>query len=110
VLARVEPGRLRTKLDTWKAESGRRNFTRQVIGMGLEPVVAGRDGRAYDRRHFYESNTFRRGKQANLLVADNRTVEFDQAPPDRRRFLFELAWGAAARDTDDPGARWQPPG
>jgi len=109
VLARIEPGRLRTKLDTWKLESGRRNLTRQVIDMGFEPVVAGRDGRAYDRRHFYESNTFRRGKQANLLVADNRTVEFDEAPPDRRRFLFELAWGHAARDSDDPGARWEPP-
>jgi hypothetical protein len=109
VFARVRPGRLRTKLDTWKLESGRRNITRQVIGMGMEPVVAGRDGRAYDRRHFYESNTFRRGNQANLLVADNRTVEFAEAPPERRRWLFELAWGPAARDTDDPGARWEPP-
>jgi hypothetical protein len=97
------------KLDAWKLESGSQNITRQVWGRGLDAMVVGRDGRAYDRDSYYESNTFRRGDQPNLLVGDKRTMEFETAPPDRRRWLFELAWGAEAVDTSDPDQLWTGP-
>jgi hypothetical protein len=87
---------VRTKTAAWKLESGQKNMTRQIWDRGLEALVVGRDGRAYDRSRFFESNTFRRGDQPNLMVADNRTREWDEAGPERRRWLAELAWGPAA--------------
>jgi hypothetical protein len=99
----LEWGSIRSKLDTWKLESGYRAITRQVWDRGLKAVVVGRDGRAYGPDELFESRTFRRGTQPNLLVADNRTAEFDEAPPKRRRRLFELAWGKQALDSDEVG-------
>lgn len=99
-------GRVARKVDAWKLESGWKSITRQVWAQGLDALVVGRDGLAYDRRRYYESNTFRRGDQPNLLVSDKRTMEFDTAPPDRRRWLCELAWGANAVDTSDPDQPW----
>jgi hypothetical protein len=91
---------IRTKLDTWKIESGRQSMTRQVWDRGLSTLVIGRDGSAYRPRELYESRTFRRGAQRNRLVDDNRTREFEEASPSRRRLLFELAWGKDAVDAD----------
>ncbi len=91
---------VRTKTAAWKLESGVHGISRQVRAMGLRALVVGRDGEAYDSDRYYESNTFRRGRQANLLVADNRTRQFDEANPERRRWLLELAWGKGAADAD----------
>ena len=102
-------GAVTRKLDAWKLESGSQNITRQVWARGLDALVVGRDGNAYGRDRFYESNTFRRGDQPNLLVSDKRTREFEAASPDRRRWLFELAWGSAAVDTGDPDQPWIAP-
>jgi hypothetical protein len=44
-----------------------------------------------------EADVFRTGAQANLLVADNRTREFAEATPERRRQLARLAWGTSER-------------
>jgi hypothetical protein len=106
LLLSLEWGRLSGKIDTWKLESGHRSLSRQVWGEGLEALVVGRDGRAFERGRFYESNTFRRGSQPNLMISDNRAREFDEAEPGRRRWLFELAWGERALDTDDPDQPW----
>jgi hypothetical protein len=93
---------VRTKTAAWKLESGVRGITRQVWDNGMRALVVGRDGASYDRDRYFESNTFRRDRQSNLLVADNRTREFDEADPQRRRWLLELAWGSGA--TDAPSA------
>jgi hypothetical protein len=86
----------RRKVQAWKLESGVRGITQQVWDRGLDALVVGRDGEAYPASRFFESNTFRRNHQANLLIADNRTREFDEADPERRRWLAELAWGKDA--------------
>jgi hypothetical protein len=88
---------VRTKTAAWKLESGVNGITRQVRERGLSALVVGRDGAAYDRDRYFESNTFRRGRQENLLVADNRTRQFDEADPATRRWLAELAWGKPPR-------------
>ena len=93
-------GPIRTKLDAWKLESGWQSMTRQVWSRGLSTLVVGRDGRAYGPEELYESATFRRGSQPNRLIDDNRTREFEQAPPRRRQRLFALAWGKRAVDSD----------
>ncbi len=80
---------------TYRLESGPRSITRQVQEHGLRAVVAGRNGRAYDIEEWPRSATYRAGKQENLLVADNRTGDWEHASPRLRRRLSRDAWGAA---------------
>ena len=84
------------KLAALRLENGRHNITRQVAGRGFATVVVGRDGRAYLPEEWPESATFRAGGQRNLLVADNRTAEYERADPRRRAELARFAWGTSA--------------
>jgi hypothetical protein len=86
---------LDSKLSTWAFESGRHSLARQVWSRGLEVVVVGADGVAYPRERWRASATFRSGGQRNLLIADNRTRQYEEADPAMRRHLEEMAWGAA---------------
>jgi hypothetical protein len=101
---------LRSKPDLWRFESGRKSMSRQLWSAGQEVLVVGRDGVAYDRDRWPESATFRSGGQRNLLVADNRTREFEQADEATRRRLAQLAWGdrqgpAPKREVDSATGR-----
>lgn len=78
-----------------RLESGKRSVTRQIWERGLEVLVIGRDARAYHRDEWPASATFRRGGQRNLLVADNRTRQYEEASPQRRHELERFAWGDA---------------
>lgn len=85
------------KLAALELENGRRSLSHQVTVRGLATVVAGRDGHAYLPDQWPASATFRSGEQENLLVADNRTEQYAEADPQRRRELARFAWGDAAR-------------
>ena len=82
-----------TKAQAWELESGFRGVTRHAWGQGLETRVVGRDGTAYRPHEWPGSATFRSGGQANLLVADNRTREWDDAAPAQQAELSRRAWG-----------------
>ncbi|HSZ70457.1 MAG TPA: hypothetical protein VK756_08845 [Solirubrobacteraceae bacterium] len=84
--------RARDKQAAYLLESGRRSITRQIHARGLRAVVVGRDGRAYESDDWPRSATFRAGEQANLLVADNRTAQWQYAAPDARASLSRQAW------------------
>jgi hypothetical protein len=86
----------RGKGSAHRLESGARGITRQLLAAGLEPRVVGRDGRDYAPSEWPQSRTFRSGDQENLLVADNRTRQYDEASPERRAELARMAWGEAA--------------
>jgi hypothetical protein len=75
-------------------------LTRQVQSLGLETLVVGRDGRAYPPEQWPASATFRSGGQVNLLVADRRTREYAEAPPELRAQLERLAWGPSGSGPD----------
>jgi hypothetical protein len=77
-------------------ESGRRSITRQIVSRGLDVLVVGADGCAYEARDWHASRTFRSGLQENLLIADNRTRQYADASPVRREQLARLAWGDRA--------------
>lgn len=89
----LEWGNARTKWAAWEVENGRSSLTRQVLERGLEPLVVGRDGHGYPITRWREADVFRTGRQANLLVADNRTRQFAEGDQELRRTLAALAWG-----------------
>lgn len=74
-------------------ESGWMSITRQMQERGLRAVVVGRDGRFYDAADWPRSRSYRSGEQDNLLVADNRTRDWQRASPRLRRRLSHDAWG-----------------
>ncbi len=86
----------RGKSSAHQLESGWRGLTRQLLDARLEPRVVGRDGRGYAPPDWAASATYRAGGQANLLIGDNRTRQFEEADPARRAELARMAWGAAA--------------
>lgn len=81
-----------TKLEAVALEGGRGSLTCQVRERGLETMVVGRDGVGYPPKQWRQSETFRSGEQANLLIADNRTRHYQEAGPLTRRGLAWLAW------------------
>jgi hypothetical protein len=84
------------KRATYLLESGPHSITRQIVERDLRAVVVGRDGRSYELEEWPRSATYRAGGQGNLLVADNRTRDWERASPRLRRRLSHDAWGAAA--------------
>ncbi len=98
VFQRVRWPRNPSRMGALRFESGRRSLTRQVLGMGLEAVIVGRDGRCYGISEWPSSCTFRQKEQQNLLVADNRTIDYSTAAPERRRQLAAMAWGTYAAE------------
>jgi hypothetical protein len=94
-----------TKPAAWAIESGKRSMSRQVWERGLDVLVVGRDGGAYARDRWRDSATFRSFDQSNLLIADNRTAQYQDAQPRLRRRLEEMAWGGAATASQPVDAR-----
>jgi hypothetical protein len=91
----VEWPEVRTKVRAWELESGRRGLTRHAWSSGLHTLVVGRDGHGYPPETWPVSRTFRSGEQENLLVADNRTRQWEEGDGDARARLSRLAWGVA---------------
>ena len=85
--------RPRNKAGALRLESGRSGLTAQVDALGLRTLVVGRDGTAFDRSDWPLSRTFRSGDQENLLVADNRTRQYEAATEPERQRLARMAWG-----------------
>jgi hypothetical protein len=92
-LMRIQWPTITSKMDALRFESGPQSLTRQLQRFG-RAVVAGRDGCAYDVGAWRESNTFRWGNEANLLVSDNRTREYLAASEAQREDLERRAWRA----------------
>ena len=93
-LSRVNWRRVSSKAQARSLESGRDGLTRQLERLG-RILVAGRNGHGYAPEEWRASATFRCAGQTNLLVADNRTRQYEAAGPDERRTLEERAWGRA---------------
>ena len=94
-LARRTLGRLtiRNKLDAYHAEHGPNSLTRQVVACGLTVAIVGANGRAYAPEWWRGSRTFHQGDQANLLVADNQTRDWDAMTWPKRQLLYDATWG-----------------
>jgi hypothetical protein len=96
---------IRTKLDAYNAEHGPNSVTRQVVACGLTVAIVGANGRAYAPEWWRGSRTFHQGDQANLLVADNQTRDWDAMTWPKRELLYDATWGTLrtrAHPFDDP--------
>lgn len=98
-MLKIRCGTLLTKKQMYRLESGKNSITKQIEQMGLKVIVIGKDGKGYNKYEWNVSNTFWRGTQDNLLIADNQTRKFDTASPEWRRKWELFAWGASA---DEP--------
>ncbi|MBA3819859.1 MAG: hypothetical protein H0X17_13270 [Deltaproteobacteria bacterium] len=74
-------------------ESGWLSLTRQIQAMGLRVLVVNRDGHGLPPDEWADAGTFRSGTVDKLLVSDNRTREYLEAPEPRQRLLRSLAYG-----------------
>ncbi|MBJ7347979.1 MAG: hypothetical protein JHC87_05345 [Thermoleophilaceae bacterium] len=80
------------KAQAHKLESGRNSISRQLQKLGRRPLVVGANGQRYEQSQWRDSQTFRSGQQQNLLVADLRSRDFDEADTERREYLARIAW------------------
>ncbi len=96
-LARVRIGPVFFKLSAFMFESGRESLTNQILRLGLRPLVVGRDGDGYEKEQWHLANTFRQGRQENLLIADNQTDVYEMSNIEERSELSGFAWGLLAR-------------
>ena len=94
-LARRTFGRLtiKSKVDTYHFEHGANSLTREIVSCGLTVAIVGANGRAYSPEWWSGSRTFRQGDQANLLVADSRTRDWDAMTWPKRQLLYDATWG-----------------
>ena len=95
-MLRLNAPRPRGKIDAHVLECGRRSITRQIEHMGLDVVVAGRDGTSHRHTDWASSRTFWQADQENLLIADNQSENYRLAEPGVRLALSRWAWGAQA--------------
>jgi hypothetical protein len=89
---KVRPGAIRRKWHAYRFESSARSLTRQIGDLGLQAVVVGRDGRAYEPAAWPEARTFWIEQQQNLLVSDNQTRAYADGIPAVREELAFHAW------------------
>ena len=88
--------RLETKRDCNLFEAGPEGMTRTILSEGGRIGVVDRDGRVIGPEDWPESLTFRSGNQERLLVADNRTMDYQTAGIGRRRRRAQRAFGDRA--------------
>jgi len=100
-LGQLQSPPIRRRRDAAKFENGRLGMTRQLMSMGLDAVVVGKNGRGYKPEEWPSSNTYWQGEQENLLVADNQTERYANAGLEERRGLLAMAWTS---DDSDLGA------
>lgn len=92
-LAATSGRRFATKEDTYQFESGPNGLTRHIEQAGLVPLVVGRNGRGYARKMWPVSDTFRQGRQLNVLVGDRNTRGYAACTWPEKKFLASRAWG-----------------
>jgi hypothetical protein len=85
----------RRKVGAEALESGKHGLTRQLQARGLRPVMVSRRG-IVECDEWPEARVYRSGGQEQLLVRDNRTRQYADADPRRKRFLARMAWGDRA--------------
>jgi len=96
-LLQVSSGPMLIKLSAYALESGQRSLTRQIMRLGLRPLVVARTGESFEKEQWHLSNTFRQSLQEDLLIADNQTDNYVVASAAERAVLSRRTWREFAR-------------
>lgn len=88
--------RVQTKRDCNLFEAGPDSMTRNIMASGNRIAIVDRDGRVIGPDDWPDARAFRSGNQEQLLVADNRTMDYQCAPLRRRKRRARLAFGDRA--------------
>ena len=87
---------LDTKRDCNLFEAGPDNMTKNIRAAGGRVAIVDRDGRVVEPDGWPEAGVFRSGNQERLLVADNRTIDYQCVSQRRRTRRARLAFGDRA--------------
>jgi hypothetical protein len=87
---------LNTKRDCNLFEAGPDSMTRRIMADGGRVAVVDRDGRVVAPDDWPDARVFRSGNQERLLVADNRTIDYQCVSLRRRTRRARLAFGDRA--------------
>lgn len=82
----------RSKQLAYAFESGWNSMTRQIERQGLKALVAGRDGRYFDKIDWPKSGTYCANSQSNLIVEDNHTRRYSEGSAALRKEMQCRAW------------------
>lgn len=93
VLAKVNFGDIKNKSDAYRFESGKNSLSKQILRMGLQVKVVGKNGQLFDINDWTVSHTFWQGNQSNLLISDNQTRNYDTLSIEEKKTLEQYAWG-----------------
>lgn len=92
-MLKVKCGFMVNKRNAWKFESGFNGFTSQILAMNLKVLVVGRNGVAYEKESWHESNIYKQHGQENLLIADNQTMSYHNGDSKTKKDESYKAWG-----------------
>ncbi len=84
---------VKSKSNALHFESGPKSLTQQIVSMRKNVLLVGRNGRGYPPPLWPISDTFRQGRQSNLLIADNQTRMFCALPYGEKRLFVMRTWG-----------------
>jgi len=87
---------LDTKRDCNLFEAGPDSMTRKIMAAGGRVAIVDRNGRVIEPGDWPEAGVFRSGNQEQLLVADNRTTDYQVVSLRRRGRRARLAFGDRA--------------
>lgn len=96
-LLSLRSGAIPSKVASYRLECGHRSWTTQLEQRGLATYVVGRDTGPLMPDRWPDADVFWQGAQDQLLVADQRTVAYDNASQEARDAFARYAWGGRAR-------------
>lgn len=89
----LQIGKVFTKIDAYRFESGRNSFTNQLRRKGYQVALLSKDGKMFTEKEWPVSNIFWQGFQENLLISDNQTEAYFHSDIENKKLLKRLAWG-----------------
>ncbi len=83
----------KTKVDTWRNESGRFGMTNQLLIKNFELYVINNDNKKFSLGEWCKSNTYAIKKQSKLLISDKHTREYSLLNKDKQKKYQKNIWG-----------------
>ena len=81
------------KMDAYKFESGKKNLTKEILGLGLKVFIINSEFNLYEINDWQRSKTFRQFNQEKLLIKDKISISYEKLS-DNLKFIKTIqTWG-----------------